>query len=89
MKYTESDLERATLEWFVELGYSVVGGPEIAPPPDGEKPERANYLDVVLVERLKCAIAKFNPEIPEEAKEESATESPSCPYNQSQSHRQQ
>ena len=70
MKYTESDLERATLEWFAELGYSVVGGPEIAPPPDGEKPERANYLDVVLVERLKCAIAKFNPEIPEEAKEE-------------------
>ncbi|MBU1256303.1 type I restriction endonuclease subunit R, partial [Patescibacteria group bacterium] len=70
MKYTESDLEQATLEWFAELGYSVVGGPEIAPPPDGERPERTSYLDVVLAERLKSAIARFNPEIPEEAKEE-------------------
>ena len=69
-KYTESDLEQATLEWLAELGYSVVGGPKIAPPPDGERPERASYLDVVLIERLKNAIARFNPEIPEEAKEE-------------------
>lgn len=69
-KYTESDLEQATMEWLEELGYGVVGGPEIAPPPDGERPERASYLDVVLVERLKSAIVKFNPEIPEEAKEE-------------------
>ena len=69
-KYTESDLEQATLEWLGELGYGVVGGPEIAPPPDGERPERASYLDVVLVERLKNAINRFNPEIPEEAKEE-------------------
>src|SRR3989338_6018556 len=69
-KYTESDLEQATLEWFAELGYGVLGGPEIAPPPDGERPERASYLDVVLVERLKSAIARFNPDIPDEAKEE-------------------
>ena len=70
MKYTESDLEQATLEWLEELEYGVVGGPEIAPPPDGERPERTSYQDVVLVERLKSAIAKFNPEIPKEAKEE-------------------
>lgn len=70
MKYTESDLERATMEWLEELGYGVVGGPEIAPPPDGERPERASYLDVVLVERLKSAIARFNPDIPGEVKEE-------------------
>src|SRR3990167_2745824 len=70
MKYTETDLEQATLEWFAELEYGVVGGPEIAPPPDGELPERASYLDVVLVERLKRAIARFNPDIPDEAKEE-------------------
>lgn len=69
-KYTESVLEQATLEWLEGLGYGVIGGPEIAPAPDGEKPERASYLDVVLVERLKSAIALFNPEIPEEAKEE-------------------
>lgn len=70
MKYTESDLEQATMEWLGELGYGVVGGPEIAPAPDGERPERESYSDVVLVERLKNAINKFNPEIPEEAREE-------------------
>jgi len=70
MKYTESDLEQATLEWLEELGYSIVGGPEIAPLPDGEKPERKSYLDVVLEDRLRSAIDHFNPNIPEDTKEE-------------------
>ena len=69
-KYTESDLEQATLEWLSELGYSVVGGPEIAPPPDGERPERKSYSDVVLVERLQNAINRLNPDIPEGARED-------------------
>ncbi len=69
-KYTETDLELATLEWLEELGYSVVGGPEIAPPPDGERPERKNYSDVILEERLWNAIEKLNPDIPMDAKEE-------------------
>ncbi|PIR92432.1 DEAD/DEAH box helicase [Candidatus Falkowbacteria bacterium CG10_big_fil_rev_8_21_14_0_10_44_15] len=70
MKYTESTLEEATLEWLEELGYSVVGGPEIAPAPDGEKPERDSYSDVVLAGRLKKAIDQINPDIPEPAREE-------------------
>lgn len=70
MKYTESTLEEATLEWLEELGYSVVGGPEIAPAPDGERPERNNYSDVVLTERLKKAIDRINPNIPEPARDE-------------------
>jgi len=70
MKYTESDLEQATLEWLGELEYSVVGGPEIAPPPDGERPERKSYSDVVLAERLQDAINRLNPDIPEGAKED-------------------
>jgi len=69
-KYTESDLELATLEWLEELGYSNVGGPYIAPAPDGEAPERASYSDVVLIDRLKEAINKINPNIPQDAKEE-------------------
>ena len=60
-KYTESDLEQATLEWLEELGYQNLGGPYIAPAPDGEEPERENYADVVLVDRLRSAIAKINP----------------------------
>ncbi len=69
-KYTETDLELATLEWLEGLGYSVIGGPEIAPPPDGEHPERASYGDVVLEDRLLTAIEKLNPNIPQDAKEE-------------------
>lgn len=69
-KYTETDLELATLDWLEELGYSVIGGPEIAPPPDGEHPERKDYADIVLEGRLKAAIDKFNPDIPQDAKEE-------------------
>jgi len=68
MKYTESDLEQATLDWLRELGYSVAWGPDIAP--DGEKPERKNYSDVVLEKRLRSAIARLNSNIPEDAKEE-------------------
>lgn len=70
MKYTETDLELATLEWLEGLGYSVIGGPEIAPPPDGERPERKSYSNVVLESRLWLAIDKFNPNIPRDAKEE-------------------
>src|SRR3990167_10496599 len=69
-KYTETDLELATLEWLEELGYSVIGGPEIAPPPDGEHPERKSYADVVLEGRLWVAIDKLNTDIPQDAKEE-------------------
>lgn len=69
-KYTETDLELATLDWLQELGYSIIGGPEIAPPPDGEHPERKVYDDVVLEGRLRTAIDKFNPDIPADAKEE-------------------
>lgn len=69
-KYTETTLELATIKWLEELGYSFFGGPEIAPLPDGERPERNSYSDVVLEGRLKAAIDKFNPNIPEDAKEE-------------------
>lgn len=68
MKYTESTLELATLEWLEGLGYVVVGGPEIAP--DGERPERREYSDVVLEGRLRSAIDRLNSGIPEDAKEE-------------------
>lgn len=67
-KYTESDLENAALEWLEELGYSVVFGPSIAF--DGETPERGSYQEVVLVGRLRLAVEKINPNIPEEAREE-------------------
>ncbi len=65
---TESTIEEAALELFGSLGYTVLHGPTIAP---GELfAERASYSDVVLVRRLKEALARINPKIPAEAIEE-------------------
>src|SRR5947199_7551288 len=64
----ESTVEEASLSWFSELGYTVVHGPEIAP---GELfTERSDYGDVVLVKRLREALPRINPKIPQEALEE-------------------
>lgn len=66
--FYESHLEEATLEWFEELGYEVVFAPDIAP--EGEYPEREDYGDVILAERLKEALARINPRLPGDALEE-------------------
>ena len=68
MSLNESIVEYATLEWFRELGYAVGHGPHLAP---GEPAaERASFGDVVLAGRLRAAIRRLNPAIPEEAREE-------------------
>ncbi|MDO8590518.1 MAG: type I restriction endonuclease subunit R [bacterium] len=67
-KYTESDLENATLEWLEELGFGIVFGPNIAP--DGESPERESYKDIVLIGRLRSAVLAINPNIPRDTQEE-------------------
>ncbi|GHO76587.1 DEAD/DEAH box helicase [Ktedonobacter sp. SOSP1-85] len=61
---TEDQLERAALGWFRTLGYQVVFGPDIAPPPDGVGPERDNYRQTILMERLKTRLQAINPAIP-------------------------
>lgn len=50
----ESHVEEAALAWLTELGYLAISGPEISP--DGSAPERANYGDVLLIDRLRAAI---------------------------------
>lgn len=66
--FCESHLEEATLEWFEELGYEIVFGPDIAP--DGEYPEREDYSDVILNDRLKEALTRINPRMPSDAIED-------------------
>ncbi|QSX05590.1 type I restriction endonuclease subunit R [Sedimentibacter sp. zth1] len=66
--FCESHLEEATLEWFEELGYEVIFAPDIAP--EGEYPEREDYSDVVLAERLRDALSRINPKMPSNAIEE-------------------
>ncbi|MFH1505984.1 MAG: type I restriction endonuclease subunit R [archaeon] len=65
---TEEQVENVALDIFKELGYKVIYGPDIAP--DGDKPERKSYQDVVLIDRLRKAIDKINPNLPSDAKED-------------------
>ena len=65
---TEDQLEQETLSWLTDVGYTHAYGPDIAP--DGDKPERANYLQVLLPFRLREAIRKLNPTIPSAARED-------------------
>lgn len=65
---TEDRLEQEMLTWLAEIGYTHVYGPTIAC--DGEAPERSNYQDILLIERLRRAINQLNPEIPPEARED-------------------
>jgi type I restriction enzyme R subunit len=68
MSLNESTVELAALEWFGELGYAVEHGPHLAP---GEPAaERDSFGEVVLLGRLRAAIARLNPIIPEEARED-------------------
>ena len=61
----ESHVEGAALAWLQELGYGIKHGLEIAP--DAPTSERPSYADIVLVGRLKQAIARLNPDLPSEA----------------------
>jgi len=76
----ESHVEEAALAWLAELGYATASGLDIGP--DGEEPERANYGDVLLIERVRTAIAKLNPTLSAETRAEvlanvTQTETPS------------
>lgn len=61
MKLDEAAYELQVLEWLKGIGWSHAFGPEIAP--NGSRPERQSFKDVVLVDRLEEAIARLNPSI--------------------------
>lgn len=67
MRFTESEVEEATIEWFVELGYAYACGPELLP--DGDAPERDERTSF-LEGRLRSAIARLNPTLPLSAVED-------------------
>ena len=71
-KITENTIEEFAIELLERLGYQYLYAPDIAP--DGEKPERNSYEDVLLTERLKTAVNRINPNIPIEAREEAIKE---------------
>jgi len=57
----ESGVEEVCLDYFADLDWQVLYGPDIAP---GEsKSERRSYRDVLLEGRLRAAISWLNPEL--------------------------
>lgn len=62
---TEDQLEQECIRWFTDQGYLHKNGYDIAP--DGDAPERDDYHQVVLKQRLLNQLAIINPELPIEA----------------------
>jgi type I restriction enzyme R subunit len=67
-KLTESHVEEAALEWLGDMGWQVAYGNDVSP--DSARPERAAYGDVLLLGRLREAVARLNPAVPEDARED-------------------
>jgi type I restriction enzyme R subunit len=65
---TEDQLEQEALVWLADVGYTHRYGPDIAF--DGATPERSDYRQVLLPERLREAIRRLNPAIPAPARED-------------------
>ncbi|PEI96180.1 DEAD/DEAH box helicase [Bacillus pseudomycoides] len=66
--FTEELLEEAVIELLQGMDYEYVYGPDISH--DGERPERRDYREVILEQRLRDALFKLNRNFPEEALEE-------------------
>jgi type I restriction enzyme, R subunit len=65
---TEDQLEQEALGWLADVGYQHRYGPELAP--DGSTPERSDYRQVLLIERLRQAVAALNPNVPQAARDD-------------------
>lgn len=66
--YTESELEKAALEWFEGIGYEVLNEADVSP--ESDCPLRDSYNEVVLMDKLLNALERNNPSLPAEAIEE-------------------
>lgn len=60
-KITESHIEQFALELLEKQGYQYIYGPDIAP--DSENPARQSFEDVLLLDKLRNAVARINPTI--------------------------
>ncbi|MDK2822013.1 MAG: type restriction enzyme subunit [Candidatus Petromonas sp.] len=66
--FTEDLLEEAAIEILQEMEYEYVFAPDISC--DGEYPERKDYKEVILEQRVKDALFKINKHLPAEAIED-------------------
>ena len=61
----ESEVEAAALEWLKDIGWTIAQGSDIAPDRPGA--ERSDYGSVILEQRLRDALARLNPTLPDDA----------------------
>ena len=61
-RMSESAIEDFAIKLFERLGYDYLHGPDIAP--DGDRPERRHYDEVLLTGRLEAALKRINPRLP-------------------------
>ena len=61
----ESAVEKTALEWLADLGWEVVHGSDIAP--GTANAERSSYDQAILEDRLRDALLRLNPNLPEDA----------------------
>lgn len=61
-KLTESAIEELTINLLEGQGYKYIYAPDIAP--DGDKPERRDYGEVILTNRLEEAVRRINSKLP-------------------------
>jgi len=61
-RITEGIVEDACLDFFVDLGYGVLHGPDIGP--GGNAEERSSWDQVILKDRLRDAVSRINPDLP-------------------------
>lgn len=88
--FNEEVVEQAAIEYFRGLGYDYRNGEDIAP--DGPHPERTEWNEVVLRDRLTRAVERLNPSVPGEGREDALrkvlrSDSPSYVQNNRRFHR--
>lgn len=65
---TEDKIETFAIEVLQSIGWEYVHGLAIAP--GAEKAERENFEQIILIDRLRKAVAILNPDIPQDAQEQ-------------------
>ena len=65
-KINELAVEEAALKWLAGLGYAVLPGPQIAP--GAAEAEREDYSEGYLSQRLRSALERLNPGLPDSAR---------------------
>lgn len=67
-KITESAVEAFAIELLERQGYRSSYGPDLAP--DGDRPARDSFEDLILFDRLEPAVARINHGVPAEARDD-------------------